>query len=100
MNAPEVTRRTQTPRSRGRIICDTCYTTVPAGVTYRRDVWKDGTYHWSIRYCPDCWQILNRVEAYVQPFYGGPEADDFELWAANHIDAPGAQEWALRAFPP
>lgn len=66
---------------------------------YRRDTWKDGTYHWSLRYCPDCWLVLDEVEAVTQPSYGGPEAEHYEQWAVNHIKTERAQSWAIRAFP-
>lgn len=67
---------------------------------YRRDVWKDGTYHWSLRYCPDCWLILDEVEANTHPTYGGPDAEHYEQWAANHPDIERSQSWMLRTFPP
>lgn len=92
-------RKTSTPRSRGKIICDACYATVPPGITYRRDVWRDGTHHFSIRYCPECWLILDEVEEATQPEYGGPDANQYEQWAADNIHEHRAQAWALRAFP-
>lgn len=67
---------------------------------YRRDVWKDGTYHWSLRYCPDCWFILDEVEASTRPTYGGPDAEHYEQWAALHLDTERSQSWLLRSFPP
>lgn len=93
-------KRTVTlPHSRGRVICDACYSPIPQGQQYRRDTWKDGTHHFTIRYCPDCWLILDEVEAHTQPDYGGPDAEDYETWAAAHIDEERSQKWITRAFP-
>lgn len=66
---------------------------------YRRDTWKDGAYHWSLRYCPDCWLILDEVEEATQPTYGGPGAEHYEQWATIHINTERGKAWALRAFP-
>ena len=66
---------------------------------YRRDTWKDGAYRWSLRYCPDCWLILDEVEAATQPTYGGPEAEHYEQWAAANSEINGAQAWMIRAWP-
>ena len=66
---------------------------------YRRDTWKDGTYHWSLRYCPDCWPLLDEVASATHPTYGGPDANHYEQWAATHADTKRAQSWLLRAFP-
>lgn len=84
------------------MICDACYTLVPAGLLYRRDVWKDGTYHWAIRYCPDCWRILHHVWNYTHPDYGGPTAEHYEIWAHAQTHGPmkdTADAWQKRAFP-
>lgn len=85
------------PHSRGRVICDACYSTIRAGLMYRRDVWKDGTYHYAIRYCPDCWALLPRV--IEQARMDGVWAPHFETWAEDHIDLPEAKAWEARAFP-
>lgn len=92
-------RKVTLPHSRGRVTCDACYTPIPQGHQYRRDTWKDGTHHFTIRYCVDCWLILDEVEQYAQPEYGGPDAEDYEAWAADHSTTPRAQAWALRAYP-
>ena len=97
MNGPTV--KTTLPHSRGHVICDACFTTVGQGFMYRRDTWKDGTYHWSIRYCPDCWLILDRVTAHHPCRYGGPWAEDYEAWVADNLDTAAAESWLLRAFP-
>ena len=99
MHAPTLTRKTSHPHSRGQVICDACFTTIKQGLMYRRDTWKDGTYHWSLRYCPDCWPLLDEVEAATHPAYGGPDANHYEQWAATHADTKRAQSWLLRAFP-
>ncbi len=93
-------RKTTLPHSRGRVVCDTCYTPIPAGCQYRRDTWKDGTHHFTLRYCPDCWLILDEVWAHTKPDYGGPDATHYEQWAAYHTHLERAQQWMLRAFPP
>lgn len=92
-------RKVILPHSRGRVTCDACYTPIPQGHQYRRDTWKDGTHHFTIRYCVDCWLILDEVEQYTQPEYGGPDAEDYEAWATDHSTTPRAQAWALRAYP-
>lgn len=97
---PHLKRKTTHPHSKGQVICDACFTTIRKGLMYRRDTWKDGTYHWSLRYCPDCWPILDEVEASTHPTYGGPGAEHYEQWAATHINTERGQSWMLRAFPP
>ena len=94
--------KTTLPHSRGAVICDACFSTVGQGLMYRRDTWKDGTYHWSIRYCPDCWLILDAVARHHPCEYAGPDAEDFERWAADNLEGPGrhaAEKWLLRAYP-
>lgn len=94
---PGISRKTSHPHSKGKVICDACFTTIPQGVQYRRDTWKDGTYHWSLKYCPPCWQTLPYVEdtrGEDQPLW----APDYEIWAEDN-DTPGAHEWRNRAYP-
>ena len=95
---PRLKRKTTHPHSRGQVICDACFNIIRQGLMYRRDTWKDGTYHWSLRYCPDCWLILGEVEASTLPVYGGPEAEHYEQWAATHSNTERAQSWMLRTF--
>lgn len=90
--------KTTTPRSKGKVICDACFTTIPQGTQYRRDTWKDGTYHWSCRYCPDCWEILPRVQD-TCPGKAGPWAPQFEAWADSNKEDTDAERWSRRAFP-
>lgn len=90
--------KTKRPSSRGAIICDACFTTVPTGVEYRRDTWKDGSYHWSVKYCPDCEPVLPLVEeAAGRP---GPYwAPDYELLADMTPTAEWVEDWERRAYP-
>ena len=42
--------------------------------------------------------MVQQVETYTQPDYGGPEAEHFEAWAAAHPHTERAKQWALRTF--
>nr|DAX91566.1 MAG TPA: hypothetical protein [Caudoviricetes sp.] len=95
----QLRRRTTYHLSRGGPICGACWSPIPAGDRYRRDTWRDGSHYWSILYCPQCRWMVQQVETYTQPDYGGPEAEHFEAWATAHPHTERARQWALRTFP-
>ncbi len=43
--------------------------------------------------------MVQQVEIYTQPDYGGPEAEHFEAWAADHPHTERARQWTSRTFP-